>query len=304
VATLVDLQRRQREGHEGTCDSLKSALPADYALYAAGTYGGRRLDVQIDESGHEATQVDLTVNEPTKPVVLMLGMYEPTIWNVRWTQGTRIAAVLVSGYYRQAVAGLPPEVPQLNTSYENKGTCGYFYVSPNDLSMVNPMARKVFGRAADMVWPGKAGNADVLVGNPVGPGAKLLTSDTTSPMSFVDPDAPLAGRAGLAQAVAKGLLRPATEADVDAWMNAQRPVIARTGDLPPVAGVEAPPLPRRPIAAGAYVVLGKFRYPAGLFGGNGSTFFIPQGVPQPEGNPGHSYVYDFNSIRCLGPLCQ
>jgi hypothetical protein len=100
-------------------------------------------------------------------------------------------------------------------------------------------------------------------------------------MSLVDAKAPLAGHAGLHHAVAKGLLRPATEADVDAWMAVQRPVIAKTSDLPPVAGASSPE-PRRPRRA---------------------TFVLPRGVPQPGGNPGHSKVYDFNKDRCRGPGC-
>ena len=40
-------------------------------------------------------------NQPSAPVVLMLGSYEPTVWNIGWSPGTRILAVLVSGYHAQ-----------------------------------------------------------------------------------------------------------------------------------------------------------------------------------------------------------
>jgi hypothetical protein len=43
---------------------------------------------------------------------------------------------------------------------------------------------------------------------------------------------------------------------------------------------------------------------AGLFGSNSGTFFIPKGVPKPTGDPGHSTVYDFNTLSCSGTLCN
>jgi hypothetical protein len=69
-------------------------LPADFAVLAGGEYSGRRLDFQIDQSGHQATQMDVVVNYTAKPVVLILGAYEPTIWSIKWSRGTKILAVL------------------------------------------------------------------------------------------------------------------------------------------------------------------------------------------------------------------
>ena len=61
-----------------------------FAVFASGGYSGRTLDFQIDQSGHQATQFDVVVNSPTKPAVLMLGAYEPSIWNISWTPKTKI----------------------------------------------------------------------------------------------------------------------------------------------------------------------------------------------------------------------
>ena len=52
-----------------------------------------------------------------------------------------------------------------------------------------------------------------------------------------------------------------------------------------------------------YVVLKPWTFPAGLYGGNSITVFVEKGVPLPEGNPGHSEVYDFNTMICYGPGC-
>ncbi len=64
------------------------------------------------------------------------------------------------------------------------------------------------------------------------------------------------------------------------------------------------PKPPKPPIYNAYVVLKPFTYPAGLYGGNSATFLIPKGVLKPAGNPGHSAVFDFNTLNCQGPLCS
>lgn len=231
----------------------------------------------------------------------MLGAYEPTVWNIGWSPGTRIAAVLVSGYHRQAVAGLDKGVPPLNSSYDNKGPCGYFYVGDNEqLARLNPLAQKLFGKSVEMVYPARKGQ--VVVGDALQEGVALVTSQATRPESFRDAKAPLAGPAGIQDAVRRGLLRPATAADADAWARAQA-ASAAPSDLPPVAGKDPVQL-RRPQWRDPYVVLKPMSYPAGLYGAHSVTFVIPKGVPAPKGNPGHSEVYDFNTLSCAGPGCR
>jgi hypothetical protein len=274
-------------------------LPREVGVYAAGAYSGRDIGFQIDQSGHEATQIDVAVHSPSKPVVLLLGAYEPTVWNIGWSRRTEILAVFVSGYHRQAVAGLEKSVPVLNSSYDNKGPCGYFYVAQDKLESLNPLARRLFGRPVDMVFPATAGR--VSVGEPLSPDVNLVTSDTTAPESFRDGSAPLAGELGLQDAVNRGILRRATVADADAWVEALAASVPDR-DVPPVAG-QGRPKPPRPQLHNAYVVLGPFVFPAGLYGGNSATFFVAKGVPAPTGNPGHSVVYDFNTLDCRGPLC-
>lgn len=282
------------------CSFSELNLPSDFAVFAAGAYSGREISYQIDQSGHEGTQIDVAVNSPSKPVVLMLGAYEPTIWNIGWSKKTKILAVLVSGYHRQAIAGLEKNIPQLNSSHDNKGPCEYFYVGGKHLSKLNPMAERVFGRPVDMVFPAEKGR--VAVGEPLQINTKLVTSSEISPTSFYDKDKPLAGAAGLLDAVSKGILRKSTTADADAWadMMIQK---SQAQDIPPIAG-KGIPKPPRPRLYNAYVVLKPFTYPSGLYGGNSATFIIPIGVPRPDGNPGHSDVYDFNTQDCQGALCN
>ena len=283
-----------------TCAFDNLQLPGDFRIYASGGYTGRVLGFQIDQSGHAATQFDVAVNVPDKPVVLMLGAYEPTIWKIGWTPGTRIVAVLVSGYHRQVIAGLDPRVPTLNSSYDNRGPCGYFYVSADrGLDKLNPLARTLFGKPVDLVYP--AANGAARIGEPIGNVDALVTHPASPPDSFRNASSPLAGPAGLEEAVRTGALRRATAEDAQAWSEAVAAATPRR-DVPPVAGVGVPK-PRAPSVFRGYVVLREFTYPAGLYGGNSATFFIPKGVPRPAGEPGHSAVYDFNTLSCYGAIC-
>lgn len=266
-------------------------LPANTQVYAAGAYGGRELDIQIDDSGHQATQMDVAVNQPDAPVVLMLGGYEPTVWNIGWSARTRILAVRVGGYHRQIVNGLPASTPLLISTYDNRHPCGHFYVSAANAAALNPIARRSFGRAIDQVHIAQNGKVQI------GPDAGGWVTDRTArtPESFRVPDSQLAGPAGLEQALRMGLLRKAERSDGDAWLAATRP-----RDAPPVVGAPAPSMP----LYNAYVVLKPLRLPAGLYGAHSASFFVPKGVARPSGELGHSTLYDFNTLACAGTACS
>jgi hypothetical protein len=259
-------------------------LPADFRVLAAGGYGGRELGFQIDQSGHGATQIDVVVSGQEKPVALMLGAYEPTVWNVSWATGTRIVAVYVGGYHTQRVAGLPKNVPLLVSSYEQKSACPYFYLGGEGLSTINAAARRVFGRPVDMVYPsGKDGTA--FVGS--GPIRGIESSRETTVDSFRDRNAPLAGQPGIEDAIRRGLLRRAGPTDIGLWAR----VLAEQGrDTPPVAGNPSPPR----VPENLYIVQGDFTYPSGLYGAHAVMFLVPPGVPRPGGNPGHSAVFELH----------
>lgn len=280
------------------CGFPGSPFPANTKLFAAGAYGGRKLGYQIDQSGSEATQIDVAVNHIGAPVVLMLGSYEPTVWNIGWSSGTQLLAVLVSGYHRQVVTGLPANVPMLLSTYDNKGACGYFYVTAENAAGLNVTARRVFARPIDMVYPARQGR--VVIGDALGASTALVTDQTAKDaQSFRTPDSQLAGEAGLQYAVQQGWLRTATSADADAWLAARS--ARASADIPPIAGGR--PAGRISMHNG-YVVLKAFALPAGLYGAHSATFFVPRGVSRPTGNPGHSRIYDFNTLGCTGATCN
>ncbi|HVJ38355.1 MAG TPA: hypothetical protein VM687_11230 [Stenotrophomonas sp.] len=282
----------------GACSALAAALPADTLVYAAGAYGGRPLNYQIDKnSNHEATRIDVSVDEPAAPVALMLGAYEPTVWNIGWSPRTRIVAVMVSGYHHQALAGLPAAVPRIVGSHDQGGPCPSFYVSQDTLATLNPIAQRAFQRKLTRAY--QARNGAVSVGS--GAGAALVTDASRPPDQFKLANQPLAGEAGLRDAIAKGWLREATRADLSGWESAVR---ASAGDeLPPLSGSE----PSIASAPGApwhtYVVIRPMQIPAGLYGAHAATFIVPRGVQRPSGELGHSRILDFNTLSCAGATC-
>lgn len=290
----------ERQGLRGTCGFPELALPQDFLIYAVGAYSGRKLDVQIDQSGHQATQFDIVVNAPTRPVALLLGAYEPSIWNIGWTKGTRIVAVVATGYHRQVVAGLPKDTPILVSTYDNRGPCGYTYVSENTLANINPFSVKSFGKVVDLVH--YAGAGKVVVGAQLSATEQLFTSADSKPADFIDKTRPLAGPAGLQEAVAKGILRPATSADFEDWAN-KKAKTAPKDALPPVAGGDNRKAYRPKNVINGYVILKPFEIPAGLYGGHLATFFLVEGIPYPKGDLGHSTLYDFNTLECHGTMC-
>ncbi len=283
---------------EDHCAFNTTTFPIDISVFAAGAYSGRKLDFQIDTSGHQATQMDVVVNHSQNPIVLMLGAYEPTIWNVSWTSESKIIAVMLSGYHKQVITGLTKETPVLISTDENKGKCGVFYVDTDRLSSLNPIARRLFKHEVDMVY--LAENGQILIGKALSEQTQLMQSPLTKPEQYRQEE--LSGIPGLEQAVSSGILRKATLEDANAWVDTISKELPQK-DIPPVAG-QGVINPKRPLLLNAYVVLKPFTYPDGLFGGNSAVFFIPKGIAKPNGNQGHSTVYDFNTLSCLGSLCN
>lgn len=79
-------------------------------------------------------------------------------------------------------------MPRLNSSYDNKGPCGYFYLSEDQLPRINPLARQMFGQAVTRAFFAKEGF--VTVGN--GTGSGFVTDASQAPETFRDRAAPLA----------------------------------------------------------------------------------------------------------------
>ena len=63
-------------------------------------------------SGYEpkSTLTQVIVDRPGKQVVLILTAYEKVVWNIKATKSTQILAVLTSGYHKQYVQSITPNL--------------------------------------------------------------------------------------------------------------------------------------------------------------------------------------------------
>ena len=152
-----------------------------------------------------------------------------------------------------------------------------------------------------------------VLGEPVEENAVLLSSDDTTVESFLDRTAPRVEHLGVEDALKQGILRQATMEDVSAWVEAHVEYIesslgkafssAKERETYKAKLIdELKPEPSSISTANSYVVLGNFTYPAGLYAYNPS-FFVPEGVPKPSGQPGFSSVHD-SSGKCLSTICS
>ena len=296
------------------CAFEELTLPDNAKVYAVATYGGAETGWQIDQSGHEATMVKVAANSPEAPVVLMLGAYEPTIWQIGWTEGTEILAVLASGYHGQAVNGLRPEVLVLvSSSTETGGPCRDFYsaVHPGFIKLINDnMSLELFGRSPVRIT--EAGKGTVVAGEPLQPNQKVVTAKVPVKEDFQRPDMPLAGEMGINEAVKKGQLRPATNYDRQKWQEANE-ALERKRALDSGIPEHLLPVKEKPAAdksnydparviSRAYTILDpNFIVPAGLYGGNSVSFYVPPGVPVPRGQTGHCTFYIMEDGSRTGP---
>ncbi|MCL4678544.1 MAG: EF-hand domain-containing protein [Alphaproteobacteria bacterium] len=285
-------------------------LPEDTVVYGVGGYGnGMMLDFPIDQSGGNARLVDLVVNEPEYPVALILGQYEPTVWHIRRTPETKIVAVYLTGYHRQAASALERDVALKSSIYNDsgEGSCGYVPFWGEDKANLDFLAIQIYGRRAED-YGAIAKDGTAIVGGENFDRARLVHSRRNPPESYKLEGVPAAGRAGIAEAVDKGYIRPVTTTDQIAWVEK---ITDYAPDDPAAAEflrkIEEDPGGQymQMIWGEAYVVVrDDFTYPPGLYGGNSSIFIIPDGVKRPKGDPGHSAVYDFRTMRCYGPQCM
>ncbi len=157
------------------CTNFVERLPSDYVVYAAGGYQGRKQD-NLFTNGRATGRFDVYANFPGEKVVLALGAYEPSVWNVRWTSGTTVVGILVSGYHTQTVLGVPRDVPVLNVSYESKSPCGYFYMTREAAGQVDASLRQVLGRPARRYVLAMDGRIDL--GPEMAPGSPSVPSNS------------------------------------------------------------------------------------------------------------------------------
>jgi uncharacterized protein len=286
---------------EKRCDFSNVNFLPQLIVYAGGAYSGYKTNLQIDQSGHQTTKFDVAVNSPETPVALILGAYEPSIWKIKWTEGTKISAVYASGYHRQVVTGLPSSVPVITSSASGIPKCrGNQYISSKKLGHINSLSKTLFDKKASSVTFAKQGK--IGFGQAFNTKTKFFTNLESTIEDFIDPSMPLAGKPGLEKLVSKGYLRKATKQDSNKWAELKAKYLKKNLATKSQKDVQSSYKPK--FYTGGYVILKNITIPAGLFGAHSTTFFLEKGVSFPEGSLGHSNLYDFNTMKCHGVICE
>ena len=94
------------------CATTDTAAPE---VHVIGVYEGS----YPPNAGHGSSrpyQIDITVRERKRPVVLVLMSYEPVEWRFTLDAGARVREVILSSAHPSRVTGLDPEVPILRES--------------------------------------------------------------------------------------------------------------------------------------------------------------------------------------------
>lgn len=273
-------------------------LPADFTVEAVGVSRGEiETDVRLDLTGSDTKSVEVIANRPGESIVVVLMAYEPVLWQLKRTRATNVVAVLVGGYHGQAVLGLERSTPLLISTATGRKDCDqpfYAFKAGHELLRANAVVKRITGREIDHIWSNVTAGL-VHIGEPPTRDADLVSSDDYVPEDFTTLPRFPPGKKGIARLIELGLLRLATAADHDAWTekaSAKYRKFSQTLRVSPLIGPQ-----------GSYVVLGKMTFPTGLYGGNFVSFFVPPGIPVPDGDPGHSPVYFLEDGSCRGSLC-
>ncbi|PAT38388.1 hypothetical protein CK625_02560 [Vandammella animalimorsus] len=270
---------KERSAHsDAPCQEWMAALPPDFtALHIdqpARIGQGKRLQgIQLkgdDSGGGVVYHVQARINQPDKPVVLLLSSYYPTIWQISRSPQTRIAAVWASGYHRQYPIGTDEQVPVLTTSHDEPRCKSH-----------RPQGLPSFASQAQKFSSNRTG--EVLIGEP---SARWISHGHIASLQKGS-DELHSGQGGMEQLLQRGIVRQATEREYAAnrQQRGQRAYLRNQPDAP---------------VQDHYRILQAMRFPSGMYGGYSAHFYVPEGVPLPEGDVGHNSIYLLPSGYCLG----
>jgi hypothetical protein len=256
-----------------------AGLPDNAEVHVVGLYkGGKELDVQLGQSGHTTTEIEVIVDRTPAPVILVLSAYDPVVWKVGTARGATVAGVLVSGYHTQALLGIPRATPhRVLASEQSQGCQAVSAHSAQNAAQAERRVMALVGRGIDRYY-GSSSASVVYVGgdSPVKPVDVSYSSELTLDDYAVFRGEIPAGDRGIDALQRQGKLRPATAADVAQWSGDSRQQSSLASGL----GVGS-----------VYVVLDDITLPPGLFGAHRRDLIIPAGVPKPKGPKAHCTFY-------------
>lgn len=284
------------------CDFSEIKFSPNLIVYAGGAYSGSPTIYQIDQSG-VSTNFDVAINSPDSPVALILSAHEPSIWNIKWTENTKIEAVFATGSNKQIILGLANNVPVITTKSNDATPCSSVHIDPKSFDNVNSLSLSLFKRKVSLVTLAKRGNLGF--GETFNHKVPFFTNVESTIYEYIDPLFSYSGKYGLNNLISKGYIRKYNDKDIDKWIKIKSN--QRMENLPPESsGIEdsSKHKPYINFDKKGYVILKKIIIPAGLFARDSVTFFLDENVPYPKGKLDHNTLYDFNTLKCKGVGCR
>jgi hypothetical protein len=113
--SFAELPPRQATGQptresDRTCHL--EGLPPDNRLEKVTAYSfGKTVLARLDASRNTVGQKEIVVNLPGQSVVLWLQSYDPAVWHILRTPGSKVRAIVVAGHHGQAVLGVERSIP-------------------------------------------------------------------------------------------------------------------------------------------------------------------------------------------------
>lgn len=253
-------------------------LPENLEVHVVGLYKGtKELDVQLGESGHTVTEVEVIIDRTARPLGLVLTAYDPVVWKVGLTPRANVAAVLVSGYEPQALLGLPRSVPHKVLTRQTSVGCKAFHGSVEQTREIEPIVVALMGQPIAEFHGSSPAPYFQIGGDAASRPADVVFANDLSLGDYGTVRTGLpAGNRGIDQLTRDGKLRLATAAEAEAWHGDEKRREWLKSELE---------------HGTLYVVLDKISLPPGLFGADRKTFIIPANVSKPEGPKGHCNFY-------------
>jgi hypothetical protein len=264
-------------------DGLK--LPENTKIYAGGGYSGKETGRKYTGNTKEIGQINVTVNSPEGPVVLILSAYDPVEWSLDIRPGTKVAAVLLSGYRAQKIINLPDGIPVVSGSYD-EGGCWSFYFTREQYVKINHISENVFGRLPDRGFHAVDGQ---LVIDPSLPPRPVPAHYFSPPRT--DEDDP-----GILEALAQGLIRPATSEVKSTWFRKHAESTGGDNLMEPSDYIYATRF------SGYEILSEEFAFTENMQLQRQQEFYLPENMELPDGNPRSATIYLIDDGSCLGSM--
>lgn len=277
--------------------SIEQLSTTESVVFAAGGSQGIETKYQIDDGGYFAKIYTVKVNYTEKPVVLVLGSYNPGIWNISVSEGTKISKIILGWYYGQKVASISKNIPIEEHIYQYKKTNDYFYISQWETTK---SSLKKWGNIQSISYEN---NGEILIGNPPSQNIKWIIQDPeNTPEKYYNKWDNLAGEAGLELLVQKGILRVATQEDAKKWfeeLTKNPSSYFSKKEWYPITDPDDLALLRNKYTpqwwSNYYVALKDFTLPGGMYWK--FSFYVPKWITI-RWDISNGSIYDYNTMEC------